>query len=87
MFLLKIVVKMPTLEELAAKGYDNYKAKEAQMKRSYAAARDRMARGYDATPFGPTRKANYKAALDRMIKHYRTDAEKWKTNWTEKMRE
>lgn len=78
---------MPTLAELASKGYDNYRAKEAQMKRSYAAAKDRMSSGYDATPFGPTRKANYKAALDRMVSHYRTDADKWKRNWEKKMGE
>lgn len=76
---------MVTLDELVAKGYDNYKAKEAAMKRGYAAAKDRMGTGYDATPFGPTRKANYKAALDRMVKHYRTDAEKWKKNYRAKM--
>jgi len=51
---------MVTLEELARKGYENYKAKEAQMKKNYSAAKTRMGEGYDATPFGPTRKANYK---------------------------
>jgi len=78
---------MVTLEELAKKGYDNYKAKEKAMKSSYAAAKTRMSEGYEATPFGPTRKSNYKEALDRMIAHYRTDAEKWKKNWAAKMAE
>ena len=78
---------MVTLEELARKGYENYKAKESIMKDNYAKAKDKMAAGYDATPFGPTRKAHYKAALERMIAHYRTDAEKWRRNWEEAMRE
>ena len=78
---------MVTLEELATKGKENYSAKTEQMKRNYTAAKSRMASGYDATPFGPTRKANYKAALDRMVAHYRTDPEKWYRNWKSKMSE
>jgi hypothetical protein len=79
-----------SLDELARKGYDNYSRKRPAMVKSYSAARDRMAAGYDATPFGPTRKGNYRAALDSMIAHYtveRLDADKWKRNWMKKMSE
>lgn len=78
---------MPTLSEMASKGRENYAAKEATMKASYAAAGSRMSAGYDATPFGPTRKSNYKSAITRMQAHYRTDADKWHRNWSSKMAE
>jgi len=76
---------MATLEELATKGYENYKAKETQMKENYEAMLDTMVENYKKTPFGPKVKAHYEAAKERMRKHYRTDAEKWKTNWMKKM--
>jgi hypothetical protein len=79
-----------TLEELARKGYDNYSRKRSAMTKSYSAARNRMAAGYDATPFGRTRKENYRGALDSMIAHYtieKLDVDKWKRNWMAKMSE
>jgi len=46
---------------------------------------DTMVENYKKTPFGPKVKAHYAAAKERMRSHYRTDAEKWKTNWMKKM--
>jgi hypothetical protein len=44
-----------------------------------------MTAGYEALPFGPTRKTNYRAGLDGAV--YRTDPDKWERNWPAKMRE
>ncbi|MEM1557425.1 MAG: hypothetical protein QXI11_00875 [Thermoproteota archaeon] len=74
-----------TLDEMADKGYRKAKAKEPRISTSWEAAKERMKRGYDATPFGPTRKANYRAAIDAA--RHRQDWDKWKENWTSKMRE
>ncbi|MEM2233728.1 MAG: hypothetical protein QXP81_09355 [Nitrososphaerota archaeon] len=76
---------MPTLEEMAAKGYNKATAKSANISRAWEAAKSRMIEGYRATPFGPTRKANYEAAV-RAATH-RQDWEKWRRNWTAKMSE
>jgi len=74
-----------TLEEMAAKGYAKATRKVDQMKRSWEAAKPRMKDHYDKLPFGPTRKANYKAAIDAAT--IRFDWDKWKDNWIAKMRE
>jgi hypothetical protein len=65
-----------TLEEMASKGYTKAKAKEARISASWDASKDRMIEGYRGTPFGPTRKANYEAAV-RAAKH-RQDWDKWR---------
>jgi hypothetical protein len=74
-----------TLEELAAKGYEKLVRKAAQISASWEAAKGRMIAGFDATPFGPTRKSNFRAGV-QAAKH-RTDPEKWRRNWTAKMAE
>jgi hypothetical protein len=74
-----------TLEEMVRKGVNKLRAKADSMRRSWEGARARMTAGYDATPFGPTRKANYRAGLDGAV--YRTDPDKWERNWPAKMRE
>lgn len=74
-----------SLEEMASKGYTKGTTKAASMKTSYDAAKSRMKTGYGAQPFGPTRKANYNSMIDKAV--YRTDWDKWKTNWPAKMRE
>jgi len=78
---------MRTLDEMAAKGKAKLSAKAASMKRSYSAALPRMKTGYDATPFGPTRKANYKSGVDAGAKFYHVDPDKWERNWKAKMAE
>jgi hypothetical protein len=83
---------MATLEDLATKGATKYGAKIPTMKRSYRAAEARAKSGYDATPFGPTRKANYKDAWKYMPDHYDLMVKagleaKWRDRWTTKMRE
>lgn len=77
---------MKTLAEMAAQGSSKLRAKAASMEASWTAARPRMSAGYDATPFGPTRKSNYKAGIGNAT--YRApDAEKWARNWAGKMAE
>ena len=77
---------MATLEEMATKGATKYAAKIPLMRRSYRAAEDRAKAGYDATPFGPTRKANYKDAWKYMPDHYDMMVKpgleaKWRERW------
>jgi len=74
-----------TIAEMASKGYTKGTTKAAAMKTSYDAAKSRMKTGYGAQPFGPTRKSNYNSMIDKAV--YRTDWDKWKTNWSAKMAE
>jgi len=52
-----------TLEEMASKGYTKAKAKDAAIKKSWEAAKERCITNYGKMPFGPTRKANHAAAV------------------------
>lgn len=70
---------------MVAAGKAKLTRKAAGMKTSWDAARTRMKSGYDLTPFGPTRKANYKAGVDAGV--FRVDADKWARNWEAKMKE
>jgi len=74
-----------SLEEMISTGQAKMTRKAAQMTSSYNAAKSRMKTGYGATPFGPTRKANYNSAIDAAT--HRVDAEKWARNFGAKMRE
>jgi len=74
-----------TLPEMTSKGYAKATAKDANIKRSWEAAKERCITNYGAMPFGPTRKANHAAAV-RAATH-RTDWDKWRTNWAAKMAE
>jgi hypothetical protein len=76
---------MKTIDEMVSKGYAKATAKDANIKRSWEAAKERCISNYQALPFGPTRKANHAAAV-RAATH-RTDWDKWKVNWPAKMRE
>lgn len=74
-----------TLEEMTSVGAEKLRRKAASITRSWEAAKGRMKTGYGATPFGPTRKANYNSGIDAAT--HRTDPEKWARNWPAKMRE
>jgi len=74
-----------TLEEMVSKGYSKATAKDANIKRSWDAAKERCISNYGAMPFGTTRKANHAAAV-RAATH-RTDWDKWRTNFAAKMKE
>ena len=74
-----------TLDEMAAKGVRKLRAKADSITRSWEAAKPRMISGYEATPFGPTRKANYRKAIEAA--RHRLDIEKWERNWKAKMAE
>jgi len=81
---------MVTLEDLASKGKTNYSRKISIMHDNYAAAKDKAIRGYEATPFGPTRKAHYRDAWSVMPDNYRSKvtpdaADKWYRNWIDAM--
>lgn len=76
---------MATLEEMASKGYTKATAKDANIRRSWEAAKERCISNYAKMPFGTTRKANHAAAV-RAATH-RTNWEKWRENWIAKMRE
>lgn len=78
--------KMPrTLEEMASAGLEKLRRKATAISTSWAAAKSRMIAGYEAQPFGPTRKANYRDAINAAT--HRVDPDKWYTNWIAKMRE
>ena len=83
---------MVTLEEMAAKGVDIYRAKIPGMKTSYSASAERAKSAFSALPFGPTRTAAYSRAWTFMPGHYTTAmrpelADTWKARWIAKMRE
>jgi len=83
---------MATLEDMGSKGATKYGAKIPGMRRSFRAAESRAKAGYDATPFGPTRKSNYKDAWKYMPDNYERMVKagleaKWKERWIAKMRE
>lgn len=83
---------MPTLEEMASKGFDIYSAKIPTMKTAYKAAEGRAKTAYSALPFGPTRTAAYTRAWTFMPGHYDTAmkpevASTWRDRWIAKMRE
>ncbi len=77
---------MISLQEMASKGAQKLQTKGASMANSWNAARGRMASGYGATPFGPTRKSNYQAGI-QAAQYRAPDAQKWAQNWTAKMSE
>jgi len=74
-----------TLEEMARVGYDKLVRKAAQITASWTAAKNRMISGYEALPFGPTRKSNFRAGIEGAT--HRIDPEKWRRNWVAKMSE
>jgi len=83
---------MVTLADLAEKGKRKYAAKIDVMRKNYRAAETRAKAGYDATPFGPTRKAAYSAAWAFMPDNYETIVkpgleDKWAKKWEAKMKE
>ena len=75
-----------SLGEMAQKGQQKLAAKSASMAQSWNAAKGRMAAGYAACPFGPTRKSNFQAGINNA--QYRApDPNKWSQNWQAKMSE
>jgi hypothetical protein len=74
-----------SLDAMAEKGYKKATAKDANIKASWTAAKERCISNYAKMPFGATRKANHSAAV-RAASH-RTDWDKWRTNWKAKMSE
>ena len=77
---------MKTLQEMAAQGAQKLRDKQSSMAASYNAAKGRMVEGYNSTPFGPTRKANYARGVQNATYHA-PDVDKWQRNWTGKMSE
>jgi len=73
-----------TLEEMASIGAEKLRRKASIMARNWEAMKSIMKTHYDALPFGPTRKANYKAAIDA-ARYRAPDPDKWATNWKAKM--
>lgn len=83
---------MPTIEEMASKGFDVYSAKLPGMAASYRASESRAKAAFAALPFGPTRTSAYERAWSFMIPHYETAmkpeaASRWRERWAAKMRE
>ncbi|MEM3484989.1 MAG: hypothetical protein QXI12_05155 [Candidatus Methanomethyliaceae archaeon] len=76
---------MVSVEEFANKGYTKAVAKDANIRKSWEAAKERCINNYASLPFGPTRKANHAAAV--RAASFRTNWEKWKTNYIAKMKE
>lgn len=75
-----------SLGEMAQKGQTKLAAKAGSMAASWNAAKGRMAAGYSACPFGPTRTANFQAGINAAT--YRApDPAKWAQNWQAKMSE
>jgi hypothetical protein len=85
---------MVTLEDLASKMSRNYARKLPRMPASYKAALERAKTHYGETPFGPTRKANYNAAMTADVAGANYEAKvkpglevKTVSNWKAKMAE
>lgn len=76
---------MRSLDEMVSAGTAKLTRKASAMSASWSAAKGRMKTGYGATPFGPTRKANYNAGVDAAT--HRVDVEKWARNFRAKMSE
>ena len=74
---------MRTLPEMTSIGREKLTRKAASMSRTYDAMKPTMKAGYDSTPFGDTRKANYRTGIDA-AKH-RVDPEKWARVWSAKI--
>jgi hypothetical protein len=76
-----------TLEEMASKGRSKLRDKADSMKSAWNAMTEHMKDAYDKLPFGPTRKANYKKAIDsaKTEGRYRVDPDKWYDKWKAKM--
>jgi len=74
-----------SLDEMVSVGTAKMTRKAAAMSSSWNAAKGRMKTGYGATPFGPTRKANYNSGVDAAT--HRVDVEKWARNFRAKMSE
>jgi len=80
------VFEMPrSLDEMVSVGTAKLTRKAAAMSSSWNAAKGRMKTGYNAMPFGPTRKANYGAGIDAAT--HRVDVDKWARNYRAKMSE
>lgn len=75
-----------SLAEMVAQGRAKLADKQATMVSSYNAAKSRMVEGYNAMPFGPTRKSAYSTGIQRAT--YRApDPDKWAKNYQAKMSE
>ena len=74
-----------TVEEIARLAKDAYKGAEDTAKASWDAMISVMHKRYDETPFGPTRKSNYKKKVT--AGKLRFDPEKWEAKWVLKMKQ
>jgi len=68
------------IRAMADKGEATLIKKASIMSRNYDLMKSTMVETYDATPFGPTLKANYKDAIGKAV--HRVDPEKWSRVWT-----
>jgi len=81
-----------SLDAMATKGESKLNAKVGSMQTSYGASASRAQTNYDALPFGPTRKSNYRSAWSFAPSNYSAKVTagigaKWRRNWTAKMSE
>ena len=74
---------MKTFDEMVAEGTGKMSRKAPSMSDNYNAMKPTMKAGYDATPFGPVKKAHYKAGIDNAT--HKVDAVKWARMWRAKM--
>lgn len=72
-----------TVATMAARGAAKLRAKAEIMKRSWDAAKPTMIKNFEALPFGPTIKANFREMVGKAV--YRSDPEKWSRNWQAKI--
>lgn len=70
---------MATIDEMAAKGRRKLEAKARIISERWEAAKPDMIAGYRATPFGPSVKAAYEAAIS--VAKHRLDIPKWERRW------
>lgn len=72
------------LEELARLGKAKYAEKEVTAKRNWDAMIPTMHTSYDALPFGPSKKANYKTRV--VAGKLRFDPDAWERKYVAKMK-
>jgi len=73
-----------SLEELARQAKARYAEAESKAKTNWDAMIPTMHANYDALPFGPTRKSNYK--LKVTAGKLRFDPDEWERRYVQKMR-
>lgn len=73
-----------SLQEMASTGASKLQNRAGIMARNYEASKAGMIENFNANPFGPTVKANYREGV-QSAEYRAPDASKWQRNWLRAM--